>query len=152
MSSAGIHLRDFCFPQDYASIIDLWRRAGPGIHLGRSDSLEEIEKKLQRDPDLFILAELDGRLVGTVLGGYDGRRGLMYHLAVDPSTRQQGIGRILTNELEKRLQAKGCIKCYLLLVPGNETAKQFYEDHGWESMDVSIYGKELPGAVGSLPE
>ena len=152
MSSAGIQLRNFCFPQDYAGVIELWEHAGPGVHLGRSDSLEEIEKKLQRDPDLFILAELDGHLVGAVLGGFDGRRGFMYHLAVDPSVRRQGIGQALTSELEKRLQARGCIKCYLLLVPGNDTARVFYEDHGWEPMDVSIFGKELPGAVGSLPD
>jgi ribosomal protein S18 acetylase RimI-like enzyme len=152
MSPAGVQLRDFCFPQDYSGVLDLWKNAGPGIHLGKSDSLVEIGKKLQRDPDLFILAEQDGSLVGAVMGGYDGRRGLMYHLAVDPSVRQQGIGQALTNELEKRLQAKGCIKCYLLLVPGNDTARLFYEDHGWNPMDLLIYGKEFPGTVGDLTD
>jgi ribosomal protein S18 acetylase RimI-like enzyme len=147
MSPVGVHLRDFCFPQDYPAVLVLWKNAGPGIHLGRSDSLEEIGKKLQRDSDLFILAEQDGRLVGAVMGGFDGRRGLMYHLAVDPSARQQGIGQTLTSELEKRLLAKGCIKCYLLLVPGNDTAKHFYEDHGWKPMDLLIYGKEFPGTT-----
>ena len=50
--------------------------------MGRSDTLAEITKKVQRDPDLFLVAEADGRLIGSVIGGFDGRRGMIYHLAV----------------------------------------------------------------------
>jgi ribosomal protein S18 acetylase RimI-like enzyme len=109
----------------------------------RSDQPAEIQKKLQRDPDLFLVAELDGQIIGTVLGGYDGRRGIVYHLAVLEAYRQQGIGAALMSELECRLKAKGCIRCYLLVTKENENAMRFYEHSGWECMDLHIYGKDL---------
>ncbi|MGE5124033.1 MAG: hypothetical protein ACM3H7_05905, partial [Acidobacteriaceae bacterium] len=80
--SEDIILREFRFSTDYSQVIDLWRNAGSGIHLRRSDEREEILKKLQRDPDLFLVAESGGRTIGCVMGGFDGRRGLIYHLAV----------------------------------------------------------------------
>ncbi len=144
MSEDGsLAIRSFRFPQDYDPVIALWGRAGPGIHLRRSDEPGEIRKKLERDPDLFLLAEIDGRLVGTVLGGYDGRRGMMYHLAVDQSYRRQGIGEALMDALEHRLVAKGCIRYYLLVTTDNEDAIRFYEARGWERMPLFAYGKDI---------
>ena len=121
----------------------LWAQSGPGVQVRRSDEQEEISKKLQRDPDLFLVAEVDGQIAGTVLGGFDGRRGMMYHLAVAREYRQQGIGDALMKELERRLQAKGCIKYYLLVTRDNENAIQFYEARGWERMELFVYGKDL---------
>jgi ribosomal protein S18 acetylase RimI-like enzyme len=72
-------IREFRYPEDYPAVIDLWQNAGPGIHLRRSDQPEDIERKLERDPDLFLVAEVGGQIVGAVLGGFDGRRGFMYH-------------------------------------------------------------------------
>ena len=111
--------------------------------MGRSDTLAEIAKKVQRDPDLFLVAEVDGRLVGSVIGGFDGRRGMIYHLAVADEYRQQGIGAALMEEVERRLKAKGCLKSYLLVVDGNDAAIRFYKKRGWLDMDVTILGKEL---------
>jgi ribosomal protein S18 acetylase RimI-like enzyme len=111
--------------------------------MGRSDTLAEIAKKVQRDPDLFLVAEVDGRLIGSVIGGFDGRRGMIYHLAVAVEYRQQGIGAALMDEVEARLKAKGCLKSYLLVVDGNEAAEQFYKKRGWQNMNVTILGKEL---------
>lgn len=136
-------LREFKFPSDYSQVIDLWKNAGPGIHLRRSDERDEIFKKLQRDPDLFIVAEFNGLLIGSVLGGFDGRRGMVYHLAVDDSYRKKGIGTMLMNELEKRMKQKGCIRSYLLVTHDNVDAIRFYETKGWEQMDLLIYGKDL---------
>ncbi|MBN2385996.1 MAG: GNAT family N-acetyltransferase [Anaerolineales bacterium] len=134
----------FQFPQDYQAVHDLWSLAGEGIQLRRSDDPDEIEKKVQRDPDLFLLAEAGDCLVGTVLGGFDGRRGLVYHLAVAPDFRQEGIGGLLMEELERRLRDKGCIRCYLLVTVENATAMAFYEKRGWERMEnVYTYGKNL---------
>jgi ribosomal protein S18 acetylase RimI-like enzyme len=124
-------------------VLEIWRNAGPGIHMRRSDQPEEIARKISRDPDLFLLAEQDGVIIGTVLGGFDGRRGMMYHLAVVPEKRQIGIGAALMEELEKRLKAKGCVKYYLLVTRDNEEAMRFYEQRGWERMDLYIYGKDL---------
>jgi len=136
-------LRDIKFPKDYFEVIKLWEHAGPGIHLRRSDEKEEIAKKLQRDPDLFLIAESGGHIIGSVLGGFDGRRGLVYHLAVESSYRNKGIGTALMTELEKRMKQKGCIRTYLLVTRENTDAARFYEAHGWEQMDLMIYAKNL---------
>jgi len=121
----------------------LWQRAGEGIHLRRSDEPDEIQKKLQRDPDLFLVAEGNGQIIGTVIGGYDGRRGMMYHLAVDPNQLKSGVGSALMQELEGRLRAKGCIRYYLLVTYDNISAIQFYEQRGWKRMELFAYGKDL---------
>ena len=139
-----VYIREFHFPDDYARTLKLWKSIETGVHVGRSDTLEEIQKKLKRDPDLFLVAELNEEIVGTVVGGYDGRRGLLYHLAVHEQFRKQGIGAMLMTEIEKRLQAKGCLKYYLLVLTDNENAMQFYENCGWQEMkDVRIFGKEF---------
>jgi ribosomal protein S18 acetylase RimI-like enzyme len=79
-----------------------------------------------------------------VIGGFDGRRGLLYHLAVAKEFRGQGIGTSLLNEVESRLRARGCFKCYLMVTPENDEAAQYYEQHGWHLMDyVRPYGKDL---------
>jgi ribosomal protein S18 acetylase RimI-like enzyme len=136
-------IRDFQYPDDYAAVVELWSNAGPGIHIGRSDQPEEILKKLERDPDLFLVAEAHDRIVGTVMGGYDGRRGLVYHLAVDKQVRGQGLGEMLMQELEARLRARGCTRCYLLVTKDNQEAIRFYEQRSWERMDLFVYGKNL---------
>lgn len=139
-----IRVRDFQYPDDYPAVRLLWETAGPGIHLRRSDEPGEIEKKLLRDPDLFLVADEDGRLVGSVLGGFDGRRGMVYHLAVAEQYRTRGIGELLMEELERRLKAKGCLRCYLLVTVENKSALQFYEKRGWSKMEnLFTYGKDL---------
>jgi ribosomal protein S18 acetylase RimI-like enzyme len=140
----AMRIREFRL-EDYDATISLWQRAGDGIHLRRSDTRPEIVKKLQRDPDLFLLAEEHGQLVGAVMGGYDGRRGLVYHLATDPAWRNRGIATALMAELESRLRAKGCIKVYLLVTNDNAQAKEYYLKRGWEDMTVAlrIFGKEI---------
>ena len=73
--------------RDYPAVLALWQTAGPGIHVSPSDTPPELERKLRRDPELFLAAETDDQLVGTVLGGFDGRRGMVYHLAVAAAKR-----------------------------------------------------------------
>jgi ribosomal protein S18 acetylase RimI-like enzyme len=136
-------LREFQFPTDFSQVIKLWKNAGPGIHLRRSDAKDEIAKKLQRDPDLFLVAEIDDLIIGSVLGGFDGRRGMVYHLAVEDLYRKKGIGTLLMKELESRMKQKGCIRTYLLVTLDNLDAIRFYDKLGWEQMDLLIYGKNL---------
>jgi ribosomal protein S18 acetylase RimI-like enzyme len=139
-----ILIREFKYPEDYPAALLLWEKAGPGIHLRRSDDPDEIQKKLQRDPDLFLIAEIGGKMIGTVLGGFDGRRGMVYHLAVSEQHRRQGVGEALMDELERRLKTKKCIRCYLLVTTENDSAMQFYEKRGWSQMNyVLTYGKDL---------
>src|SRR5512136_1336128 len=72
----GVRLRTFSFDEDWGAVHALWARCGPGVQFSRSDEPEEIQKKLHRDPDLFLVAERTGTVIGAVMGGYDGRRGL----------------------------------------------------------------------------
>ncbi len=137
-----LQLREFTL-EDYDAVLALWQNAGEGLGIGRSDTRKEIAKKLQRDPDLFLVAEDDGKIVGTVIGGYDGRRGLIYHLAVARAYRQRGIGTLLMNEVERRLRAKGCVRAYLLIKRGNEQVVEFYRQRGWETMDVTLMAKSF---------
>jgi len=144
MSKDDFHIRQFRNPEDYEQVTRLWRQAGEGVHIGRSDTPEQIENKLRRDPDLFLVAEISGELVGAVLGGFDGRRGLIYHLAVAKGYRKKGIGARLMDELEQRLRAKGCLRYYLLVTRDNSEAIQFYEKRGWNNLsDLYIFGKDL---------
>lgn len=150
VSPDAILIRTAKFPEEYPEIYHLWQNAGNGIHLRRSDEPSEMAKKVQRDPDLFLVAVQDGKIVGAVLGGFDGRRGLVYHLAVDPALRRLGIGRRLMAELERRLRQKGCIRYYLLVTPENHEAMRFYETLGWQQMPLYIYGRDIPDQ--ELPE
>jgi ribosomal protein S18 acetylase RimI-like enzyme len=142
--SSSIQIREFQFPADYEQVYKLWESIAKGVRVGRSDTLDEIKKKLARDPDLFLVAESDGRIIGSVIGGFDGRRGLIYHLAVSSPFRGKGIGSCLMDEVELRLQAKGCLKCYLLVTDDNLEVADYYQRRGWQPMDaVHLYGKEL---------
>lgn len=133
-------IREFTL-DEYDIVYKLWENSGPGVGIGRSDTREEIAKKLLRDPDLFLVAEEDAKIIGTVIGGYDGRRGIIYHLAVDQTYRGNGIGKALMAEVEKRLAAKGCLKSYLLVTRENTDVIDFYEQLGWEKMEITMMGK-----------
>lgn len=138
-----VAIRPFRYPDDLIHVMQLWANAGPGIHVGRSDTPDEIEKKLRRDPDLFLVAEQDGKLIGTVLGGFDGRRGMVYHLAVAASHRRQGLGEALMQAVEARLREKGCLRYYLLVTEDNDTAMKFYEQRGHMRLPLYIYAKDI---------
>ena len=131
-------IRQFDFDGDYARVIDLWKTIETGMHIGPSDAPEEIKKKIERDPDLFLVAEHDGGIIATIIGAFDGRRGMIYHLAVHNDYRRRGIGQALLVEVEKRLKEKGCIKCLLMVLEDNETAKRFYEESGWKAVPEDL--------------
>jgi len=73
-----LQIRQFTM-DDYEAVYALWKSLVPAISLRPSDRREEIEKKLARDPDLFLVAEEDGRVVGVIMGAWDGRRGWLHH-------------------------------------------------------------------------
>jgi ribosomal protein S18 acetylase RimI-like enzyme len=138
-----ISIREFQYPEDYSQVIGIWEKMEKGIRLGESDTPKEIEKKLLRDPELFLVAVCNGELIGAVIGGFDGRRGYIYHLAVVAMFRGQGVGSRLMEELESRLKAKGCTRCHLLVTNDNDEAKGFYLNHGWKPLDNAPFAKDL---------
>jgi ribosomal protein S18 acetylase RimI-like enzyme len=133
-------LRNF-HPDDTPGVLALWQAAG--LILSRSDQPASLRHKLDRDPDLFLVLEEAGRVVGAVMGAYDGRRGWIYHLAVAPNRQGQGLGQQLVQALEARLQAKGCEKVNLLIEPTNHGVEAFYQKLGYHSDELIFMEKWL---------
>ena len=128
--------------QDYTIVRTLWQVAG--LILRPGDELEDVKLKLQRDPDLFLVAEQFDEIVGSVIGGWDGRRGWIYHLAVKPEHQRKGIGMGLVREVEKRLVAKGAKKVNAQVYKWNEQSYEFFRALGYESQpDLMMIGKQL---------
>ena len=116
---------------DLDDALQLWQRTE---HLGRVPR-EEVEGVLDHDPGLVLAAEWEGRLVGVVLGTFDGRRGWIQRLAVVPELRRTGVARALVDELERRLRARGCVQVNLLVFDDNEAGRAFWEHLGYEGTE-----------------
>src|SRR5260370_38346845 len=99
-----MNIREFKI-NDYPIVRDLWQTAG--LILRPGDELEDVRLKLERDPDLFLVGEQDDKIVGTVIGGWDGRRGWIYHLPGKPEHQRKGIGVDLVRQVRKRRISKG---------------------------------------------
>jgi ribosomal protein S18 acetylase RimI-like enzyme len=117
-------------PRDHRQATELWCSC-EGLGLTDSDSHEGIRAFLRRNPGLSFVAERDGQIVGTALCGHDGRRGFIYHLAVAPSARREGIGRTLVARCLARLQSIGISKCHIVVYSQNRAGKQFWRQTGW---------------------
>jgi ribosomal protein S18 acetylase RimI-like enzyme len=142
-SGTNILIRNYQHPTDYQAALHVWKSAGKGIHITFSDSIDEIEKLVNKGPDLLFVAEIEGRIIGTVLGGFDGRRGLIYHLAVLPEYQKLHIGSQLLHTVEEALQKAGCTKVYLFVVPDNLDLADYYFKMDYEKMDVIPFTKYL---------
>jgi ribosomal protein S18 acetylase RimI-like enzyme len=126
---------------DTEAVVALWRTAG--LVRPWNDPYRDIERKLLVQPELFLVAVEGQRVVGTVMSGYDGHRGWLYYLAVDPSRRGEGIGGTLVREAERLLLAMGCPKVQLMVRPENEAARGFYEALGYVHFDTWATGTRL---------
>ncbi len=142
-----MHLRTFCLA-DFDAVTALWEAAG--LHLNRSDARAGIQRKIERDNDLFLVA-IDGDvIVGALMGSYDGRRGGINHLAVAASHRHQGIGHQLMQEVERRLLARGCDKVNLMVTTTNAAVQSFYEQQAYRRRDMILLEKWLVNATDSV--
>ena len=121
----------------------MWKKTG--LILRPGDDNEGIKLKLQRDPDLFLVAEdANHMIIGVIMGAWDGRRGWINHLAVRPDYQRQGIGKTLTDELEMRLLAKGARKVNAQVYEWNENSLRFFKSRGYEvHSDLLMIGKML---------
>lgn len=127
---------------DYEQIVKIWSET-PGIGLSEADSLPNIRKFLERNGGLSFVCKDNGRIVGTVLAGHDGRRGFIYHLAVIPEYRGKGIARELMGNCLHQLRAAGIGKCHLFVMQGNELGKSFWKKNGWTKReDIVVFSKE----------
>lgn len=127
---------------DYPAVYGLWRRAD--LWMRPSDERAAVETRLARDPDLFLVARAAGEIVGSVMGGWDGRRAYVYHLAVAPECRRRGIAGVLMDELEERFRARGALKAKLQILVGNDASLAFFRQRGYEVETACLpVGKEL---------
>lgn len=132
--------------RDTEAVIALWEEAG--LTRPWNDPRRDIQRKLQVQPELFLVAldDTDGaepRIVGTVMAGYDGHRGWLYYLATALSHRKRGVARAVVDEAERLLLAMGCPKIQLMVREGNESVLAFYDSLGYERFSVSNTGKRL---------
>ncbi len=126
---------------DTDSVISLWHEC----QLTRSwnDPAADIERKLADSPELFLVGEVDGRIVATVMAGYDGHRGWLNYLAVLPAHQRRGHGGAIVAAAEERLSALGCAKINLQIRDENRGAQGFYMALGYRQDPVLSYGKRL---------
>ncbi len=128
-------------PGDGAAVIGIWR-AGD-LTRPWNDPARDIKRKLAVADDLFLVGVVGGGVVATVMAGYDGHRGWVNYLAVDPAHRGAGFGRALMLEVEVRLRALGCPKINLQVRTANPSAIAFYERLGFAVDDAVSLGKRL---------
>lgn len=129
--------------EDYDEILALWKRCD-GIGLSSADEREPIKAFLEHNPGLCFVAHNNEEIIGTVLCGSDGRRGYLYHLAVDESQRHQGIGNALVQRSLEQLRLQGVQKCHLMVFANNLDGQAFWSKTGWAlRKDILIMSLDL---------
>jgi ribosomal protein S18 acetylase RimI-like enzyme len=128
-------------PQDEEAVVQLWLQCN--LVVPQNNPRRDIQRKLQVNPEWFLVGFLGGHIVATCLAGYEGHRGWINYLAVSPHHRRQGIGRQIMEEAEKRLSAAGCPKINLQVRETNHAVIKFYEKIGYTKDLVVSMGKRL---------
>ena len=124
---------------DFDNVCSLWQNT-PGMGLNDKDDSEAgIKKYLHRNPDTCFVAEKDGEPIGAILSGHDGRRGLIYHLAVKISNRRQGVGSALLECAVEALKNEGIVKIYIIVFKHNASGNSFWEKRGFLVPDGTLY-------------
>ena len=124
---------------DYHNVYSLWLNT-PGMGLNDKDDSEAgIEKYLLRNPNTCFVAEKGNEIIGVVLSGHDGRRGLIYHLAVKVSEREQGVGNALIECAIEALKIEGIAKIYITVFKNNTTGNAFWEKREFTIPDETLY-------------
>jgi len=130
-SGHEIGIREFSVA-DISSALELWSKTD-GLGLNESDTLEALDRFLQRNVGLSAVATSgDGRLIGAVLCGHDGRRGTIHHLAVTEDCRRQGVAKRLLEHCLSRLQQAQIPRCNIFLYESNAEGMRFWEHNGWD--------------------
>ena len=128
--------------EDKNSVVELWKIC----RLTRpwNNPEKDIERKLNVQSEMFLVLEIQGSIIGSVMAAYDGHRGVINYLAVHPGFQKKGYGKILMTYAEQELLNKGCPKINLLVRSDNLNVKRFYKGlHYDEQDDVKVFGKRL---------
>ena len=125
--------------EDYEAVYQLWLSCkGMGLNTV-DDSLDGIERFLQRNPDTCFVAERDSKIVGVIMAGSDGRRGYIYHTAVSPDQRRQGIASKLVDTVMTALENIGITKVALVVFDRNSDGNAFWEKSGFSVREDLVY-------------
>lgn len=128
--------------EDYDEAYALWRTT-ENVGLSGADEKDDVKAYLARNPGLSLVARCDGKLIGTVLCGHDGRRGYLHHLAVAPAFRRNGVATRLIDQCLSKLHEIGIQKCHIFLYADNESGARFWTKTGWiDRTDLRMHSKE----------
>lgn len=126
--------------EDYDCVKALWMKIKGFAIRSIDDSKEGVERFLKRNPGLSTVAEEDGKIVGAILCGHDGRRGCLYHVCVDPDYRRRGIGKSMVVNCMRALQKEGINKVSLIAFTRNDVGNTFWRNVGWTKReDLNYY-------------
>jgi ribosomal protein S18 acetylase RimI-like enzyme len=123
-------------------VVALWKSVF-GYAAPHNDPATVIAQKMRTDPGLFLVATWQGTVLGTIMGGYDGHRGWIYTLAVDPGHRRRGIATALVRQVEGLLAKRGCLKVNLQVLASNPQPVGFYQKLGYSVEERVSMGKLL---------
>jgi len=126
---------------DEKAVIELWRKCK--LTSPQNNPKKDIERKLKVEPELFLVGLMGSKVVAAVMGGYDGHRGWVYYLGVDPAYQRKGLGRQMMEAIEKKIRAMGCPKINLMIRTDNLGAVEFYKRIGYKIDEVVEMGKRL---------
>ncbi len=128
-------------PKYQNAVIALWKACN--LIVPQNDPLEDIQKKLAFQPELFFIALLDGQLIGSIMVGYEGHRGWIQYLAVLPAFQKRGYGKKLVNKAIVELRKLGCVKVNLQVRRSNASVVDFYKHLGFEEEERISMGMRL---------
>jgi ribosomal protein S18 acetylase RimI-like enzyme len=129
-SFEGLTIREMT-RDDYDEVAALWQNT-PGIYFGEADSRENLQKYWARNPGLSLVARDGEQLVGAVIGGHDGRRGTLHHLAIAATHQRRGIGKALVACCLQKFREAGINRFSVMVYSDNEDGKNFWKSLGWE--------------------
>ena len=118
--------------EDYPQLISLWSKT-ENIGISAADSADKLTGFLQRNPGLCFVVLDDDKIIAAVLSGHDGRRGAIYHLAVDKKYRRQGHGKALLNHCMAAFASNGIERCHIHVYADNRSGLDFWQKNGWFS-------------------
>jgi ribosomal protein S18 acetylase RimI-like enzyme len=124
------------------TILALWQATGSGPSI--TDTPEHLRMLTEKSPDLFLVAEAGGQLVGSIIGGWDNWRGHIYRLAVHPDFRRRGLAGALTAEIELRLRTRGARRIYALASVKQDMGVKFWESLPYEKSKDVPYVRTFP--------
>lgn len=134
--SGNIDIREFSI-NDYDAAVELWQRV-EGVELAEGDDREGVAQFLARNPGLSRVATDGSATVGVALCGHDGRRGHIYHLAVDPVYQGHGLGKRLVDECLEGLGQTGVKRVIIMVADDNPRGRGFWHRCGWEEVPSAI--------------